>query len=150
MCPAVCAGSIGCGRPSRARPDAIGDVIGVEGYLLNAQSTLPGDLALLFTLFLHQLPLVITAALIPALALAGRSRLITISIITIIVAGVLVPMLNAWAWGGGWLFMLGLDAKFGHGLIDLGGAATTADSRGLHHVGGLVGAGETPHHGSNE
>jgi ammonia channel protein AmtB len=81
-------------------------VIGVEGYLLNAASTLPGDLALLFTQFLHQLPMVMAAALIPALALAGRARLLTISIVTVIAAGVLVPILNAWAWGGGWLFML--------------------------------------------
>jgi Amt family ammonium transporter len=106
-------------------------LIGVEGYLLNAQSALPGDLALLFSLFLHQLPLVITAALIPALALAGRVRLMSISIITVIVAGLLVPILNAWAWGGGWLFMLGHDAKFGHGLIDLGGAATTLTAAGF-------------------
>ena len=113
-------------------------LVGVEGYLLNAQSTLPGDLALLFTLFVHQLPLVMTAALIPALALADRARLITISIITIIVAGVLVPILNAWAWGGGWLFMLGRDAKFGHGFIDLAGAATTLTAAGFITLAALL------------
>ncbi|MBI5566788.1 MAG: hypothetical protein HY870_17945, partial [Chloroflexi bacterium] len=113
-------------------------LIGVEGYLLSAQSTLPGDLALLFTLFLHQLPLVMTAALIPALALAGRVRLITISIITVSVAGVLVPILNAWAWGGGWLFMLGQDAKFGHGLIDPGGLAATLSAAGFITLAALA------------
>ncbi len=117
-------------------------ILGVEGYLLNAQSTLPGDLALLFTLFLHQLPLVITAALIPALTLAGRSRLITISIITVIVSGVLMPTLNAWVWGGGWLFMLGLDAKFGHGLIDLGGAATLLTAAGFSTLAALLALGK--------
>ncbi len=105
-------------------------VIGVEGYLLNAQSTLPGDLALMFALFLHQLPLVMMAALITALALADRARLLTISIVTVIGAGLLVPLLNAWAWGGGWLFMLGHDAKFGHGFIDPAGAATTLAAAG--------------------
>ncbi len=112
--------------------------LGVEGYLLNAQSTLPGDLALLFTQFLHQLPLVMVAALIPALALADRARLITISIITIIMAGVLVPILNAWAWGGGWLFMLGQDAKFGHGFIDPAGAATTLTAAGFSTLAALL------------
>ncbi len=112
--------------------------LGVEGYLLSAQSTLPGDLALLFTQFLHQLPLVMVAALIPALALAARARLITISIITIIIAGVLVPILNAWAWGGGWLFMLGQDAKFGHGFIDPAGAATTLTAAGFSTLAALL------------
>ena len=113
-------------------------VIGVEGYLLNAQSARPGDLALLFTQFLHQLPLVMAAALIPALALADRVRLLTISIITVITAGGLVPLLNAWAWGGGWLFMLGRDARFGHGFIDLGGAATTLTTAGFIALAALL------------
>lgn len=113
-------------------------LVGVEGYLLSAQSTLPGDLALLFALFIHQLPLVIIAALIPTLALAGRVRLITISIITVLVAGVIVPALNAWAWGSGWLFMLGHDAKFGHGFIDLGGAASTLTAAGLITLAALL------------
>ncbi len=113
-------------------------LIGVEGYLLSAQSTLPGDLALLFALFIHQLPLVISAALIPALALAGRVRLITLSIVTVLAAGVIVPVLNAWAWGSGWLFMLGHDAKFGHGLIDLGGAAATLTTAGLMTLAALL------------
>lgn len=113
-------------------------LVGVEGYLLSAQSTLPGDLALLFALFIHQLPLVIIAALIPTLALAGRVRLITISIVTVLVAGVIVPVLNAWAWGSGWLFMLGHDAKFGHGFIDLGGAASTLTAAGLITLAALL------------
>lgn len=113
-------------------------LVGVEGYLLSAQSTLPGDLALLFALFIHQLPLVIIAALIPTLALAGPVRLITISIVTVLVAGVIVPVLSAWAWGSGWLFMLGHDAKFGHGFIDLGGAASTLTAAGLITLAALL------------
>ena len=116
-------------------------VIGVEGYLLNAASTRPGDLALLFTQFLHQLPMVMAAALIPALALAERARLLTISIVAVIAAGVLVPILNAWAWGGGWLFMLGRDARFGHGFIDPGGAATTMTAAGFITLAALLALG---------
>jgi ammonium transporter, Amt family len=116
-------------------------VIGVEGYLLNAASTLPGDLALLFTQFLHQLPLVMAAVLIPALALADRTRLLTISIVATITAGILVPILNAWAWGGGWLFMLGSDAKFGHGFIDPAGAATTLTAASFITLAALLALG---------
>jgi len=100
-------------------------VIGLTGFLLNARSILPGDTALLYALFIHQLPIVMAAALIPTLTLAGRVRSIGLAMLSVIIAALTVPIFGAWTWGGGWLFALGRDAKFGHGLIDAGGAATT-------------------------
>ena len=49
-------------------------VVGLEGFMLQVESSLPGDTALVFTLFLHHLPIVISASLLPGLALAGRAR----------------------------------------------------------------------------
>ena len=49
-------------------------LVGLAGFGLQIQSVASGDTTLLFTLFLHQLPIVMTAALLPGLALAGRAR----------------------------------------------------------------------------
>lgn len=105
-------------------------VVGLTGFMLNAQSIFPGDTALIATQFIHHLPIVMAAALIPALTLAGRVRTIGVTIIVVFVAALIVPVLGAWTWGGGWLFALGHDAKFGHGLIDAGGAATAFTTAG--------------------
>jgi Amt family ammonium transporter len=98
-------------------------VIGLEGFLLQVESSLPGDTALVVTLFLQHLPIITTAALLPGLALAGRARWGIIAFVTFLTAGFLAPLASGWAWGGGWLATLGLDAKLGHGLIDPGGIA---------------------------
>jgi Amt family ammonium transporter len=98
-------------------------VVGLEGFLLQAESSLPGDTALVFTLFVQHLPIVATAALLPGLALAGRARTGIIAFITFLTAGFIIPLAGGWSWGGGWLSTLGLDAKLGHGLIDPGGIA---------------------------
>ena len=98
-------------------------IIGLKGFWLNVPSTQPGDTALVFTLFLHQLPIVMAAALVPALALAGRARHFTLVFITMLMAGLIVPLIGMWTWGGGWLNTLGDNVKFGHGFIDPGGAA---------------------------
>ncbi len=112
-------------------------LLGFEGFMLNAQSTLPDDTALLFSLFLHQLPMVLAASLVPALALAGRARLFPITIITFVTAGFIIPIVGAWTWGGGWLYMLGADAKFGHGFIDPGGAASALTIAGFTTLAAL-------------
>ena len=113
-------------------------VVGLEGFLLQVESSLPGDTALVFTVFLHQLPIVITAALLPGLALAGRARSGIIAFITILTAGFIIPLAGAWAWGNGWLFTLGLDAKLGHGLIDPGGIASAFLAAGFVTLAALM------------
>lgn len=113
-------------------------VVGLEGFLLQVESSLPGDTALLFTVFLHQLPIVITASLLPGLALAGRVRAGIIAFITILTAGFIIPLAGAWAWGNGWLMTLGADAKLGHGLIDLGGIASAFIAAGFVTLAALI------------
>jgi Amt family ammonium transporter len=113
-------------------------VVGLEGFLLQVDSSLPGDTALLFTIFLHQLPIVISASLLPGLALAGRVRAGIIAFITILTAGFIIPLAGAWAWGNGWLMTLGADAKLGHGLIDLGGIASAFVAAGFVTLAALI------------
>ena len=113
-------------------------MIGLEGFMLNAQSTSSGDTALLFTLFLHQLPIVITATLIPTLTLAGRARNFIIAIIAIITAGIIVPITGMWSWGNGWLSALGNTTNFGHGFIDPGSASTAFFTAGLITLAALM------------
>ncbi len=100
-------------------------VVGLEGFLLQVDSALPGDTALMTTLFLQHLPIIAIAALLPGLTLAGRVRSGILAFITFLTAGIIVPLAGGWAWGGGWLSTLGLDAQLGHGLIDLGGIASS-------------------------
>ncbi|HZY43321.1 MAG TPA: hypothetical protein VFF70_01105 [Anaerolineae bacterium] len=113
-------------------------VIGLEGFLLNAQSTASGDTALLFALFLHQLPIVITTTLIPALTLAGRVRNFTLVIIASITATIIVPIASMWSWGNGWLSTLGSAVNFGHGFIDPGGASAAFFAAGMITLASLI------------
>jgi len=113
-------------------------VAGLEGFLLQVESSLPGDTALVFTLFLQHLPIVVTAALLPGLALAGRARSGIIAFITFLAAGFIIPLAGGWSWGGGWLSTLGLDARLGHGLIDPGGIASAFLAAGCVTLAALV------------
>jgi Amt family ammonium transporter len=113
-------------------------VIGLEGFMLQVESSLPGDTALVVTLFLQHLPVVATAALLPGLALAGRARWGIIAFVTFLTAGFIAPLAGGWAWGGGWLATLGLDAKLGHGLIDPGGIAATFIAAGCVTLAALI------------
>jgi len=113
-------------------------VVGLEGFLLQADSTLPGDTALLFKVFLHQLPIVISASLLPGLALAGRARAGIIAFVTILTSAFIIPLAGAWAWGNGWLMTLGADAKLGHGLIDLGGITSAFLAAGFVTLAALI------------
>jgi Amt family ammonium transporter len=113
-------------------------MFGLKGFLLDASATLPGDVALLYTQFLHHLPIVIAAALVPALTLAGRVRVFVTGLITIVTAGLIVPLLGAWSWGGGWLLSLGHDARFGHGFVDPAGAATVFTAAGFTTLAALI------------
>jgi ammonium transporter, Amt family len=113
-------------------------MLGLEGFLLQVDSSLPGDTTLVFTLLLQHMPIVVTAALLPGLALAGRARSGIIAFVTVLTAGFIVPLVGAWAWGGGWLSTLGLDAKLGHGLIDPGGIASAFVAAGFVTLAALT------------
>jgi Amt family ammonium transporter len=101
-------------------PDPTGNtwsVIGLTGFML-AGSLGPDE----FVLFLHQLPLVMTAVMIPMLALAGRVHNLVLTLVGLTVALVISPLLGHWVWGGGWLADLGQNLRLGHGYVDVAGS----------------------------
>ncbi len=117
-------------------PDPTGgtwSVIGLAGWMLTG--TL-GPEALV--LFLHQLPLVMVAAMIPMLALAGRAHNLVLALVGLIVALVISPLAGHWVWGGGWLAALGNNLRLGHGYVDMAGAGVVYASGGLLALLGLV------------
>jgi Amt family ammonium transporter len=78
------------------------------------------------------LPWVITATLIPLIALRGRIPAWGAAILGISVGAVLYPLVGNWIWGGGWLASLGSNLGYGRGFVDLGGSGL------VHLLGGAV------------
>jgi Amt family ammonium transporter len=72
------------------------------------------------------------AALIPLGAGSDRWRLGASCASTALLAGWTYPLFAHWVWGGGWLAQLGVNAGWGHGFLDAGGAGT------IQAVGGLT------------
>jgi Amt family ammonium transporter len=72
------------------------------------------------------------AALIPLGAGSDRWRLGASCASTALLAGWTYPLFAHWVWGGGWLAQLGVNAGWGHGFLDAGGAG------GIQVVGGLT------------
>ena len=117
-------------------PDPTGgvwSVVGLSGWMLTGQL---GPEALV--LFLHQLPLIMIAAMIPMLALAGRAHYLILAFIGLIVALVISPLAGHWVWGGGWLADLGTNLRLGHGYVDMAGAGAVYLVGGLLALLGLV------------
>ena len=111
-------------------PDPTGQtwsVIGLTGFML--AGPLGPDA---FVLFLHQLPLVMTATLIPMLALAGRVHHLVAVVIGLTVALVIAPLAGHWVWADGWLAALGQNLRLGHGYVDMAGSGV------VFLVGGLI------------
>lgn len=93
---------------------------GLSGWFLSGGDVSP----LMYSLFLAHLPWVMTAAMIPVLALRGRAPATATLLIAIFVGGFLYPIAGNWVQGGGWLSALGRNLNLGHGLIDYGGTGT--------------------------
>jgi len=72
-----------------------------------------------------------TGALIPVGAGADRWKLGAAVGAAFLLGGLLLPLVAHQSWGGGALSRLGVELGYGHGWIDVGGAA------GLHVLGGL-------------
>lgn len=95
-------------------------VAGLSGWFLSgAQVT-----ALTYALFLAHLPWVITAALLPIMAVRGRAPAIVTLLLALLIGALIYPLAGNWVQGGGWLSALGRNLNLGHGLIDFGGAGT--------------------------
>ncbi|MBK6429963.1 hypothetical protein [Candidatus Amarolinea dominans] len=91
---------------------------GLSGFgLLGAGATADA-----YLLFLSRLPWVITAALIPLLALRGRAPAPVTLVGGLLSGGLLYPLTGNWSAGGGWLAHLGRNLGLGHGLVDFANA----------------------------
>lgn len=103
-------------------------VAGLTGWALAG----PAATAQAYALFFATLPWAATAALVPLLALRGRTPAPVALLASLLVAGLLYPLAINWTWGGGWLANLGLTLGLGHGFVDFASAGA------VHLVGGAV------------
>jgi Amt family ammonium transporter len=95
-------------------------VAGLSGWFLSG----PTVTALTYALFLGHLPWVITAAILPVVALRGRAPATATLFLALLMGAVIYPLAGNWVQGGGWLSALGRNLNLGHGLVDFGGAGT--------------------------
>lgn len=93
---------------------------GLSGWFLSGPDVTP----LVYALFLAHLPWVVTASLLPVLALRGRAPASATLLLALLLGAVVVPLAGNWVQGGGWLSALGRNLSLGHGLVDFGGAGT--------------------------
>lgn len=93
---------------------------GLSGWALTG----PAATSAGYELFFAQLPWVATAAMIPLMALRGRTPVLSSLLGGLLVGGVLYPLATNWVWGGGWLANLGVNLNLGHGFVDFAGAGT--------------------------
>jgi ammonium transporter, Amt family len=95
-------------------------VAGLSGWFLAGSGITP----MAYALFLAHIPWVITAALLPIVALRGRAPATATLILALVLGGIIYPLSGNWVQGGGWLGALGNNLNLGHGFVDFGGAGT--------------------------
>ncbi|HMN28152.1 MAG TPA: hypothetical protein PKE45_08360, partial [Caldilineaceae bacterium] len=93
---------------------------GLSGWFLSG----PTVTALAYALFLAHLPWVVTAAILPVVALRGRAPATATLLLALVMGAVIFPLAGNWVQGGGWLSALGRNLDLGHGLVDFAGAGT--------------------------
>ena len=108
--------------------------LGLKGFFLQEGADTP----MAYALFLSQLPLVITASLIPMLTLRKRARPFVLVPGALLIAAVVYPIIGNWAWGGGWLANLGLNLGLGHGFVDFTGSGLVHLLGGVAALGGIL------------
>lgn len=112
--------------------------LGLHGFLLSGAASTPAA----YALFLSQLPLVATAALIPTLTLRKAARPSVLILAALLVSAVIYPVLGNWVWGGGWLANLGFNLGLGHGFVDFAGAGMVNLLGGIVALAGVLVFGE--------
>jgi Amt family ammonium transporter len=135
------AGIEGLSSPFVSTEQVTAGLFGTRGFFLSGEGIGPGA----SYLFLSQLPWVMTAVLVPTLALQGHAPGWARAILGVLVSALVYPLLANWTWAGGptavtaeaggWLGNLGFNLGYGHGVVDLGGAGT------IHLLGGTVSLG---------
>jgi ammonia channel protein AmtB len=99
--------------------------LGLHGFLL--QDVTDAD-------SLNQLvrlwPLIAAGALLAAGAALYHARLAALAFFTLVVSGLVLPVVACWGWGDGWLAALGERAGLGRGMVDVGRLATVGLATG--------------------
>lgn len=113
-------------------------LLGLTGFFLSADASTPAVFALFFT----YLPLVVSAVLLTALSVSGRSQGWQTTMMGLVTATVLFPFAACWAWGGGWLARLGSTLERGHGFVDHGGSGVVYLLGGCAALGAAIGFGQ--------
>jgi Amt family ammonium transporter len=108
--------------------------LGLKGFFLQKGSDTP----MAYTLFFSQLPLVITASLIPLLTLRKRAKSFALVPAALLIAAVVYPVVGNWVWGGGWLANLGSNLELGHGFVDFAGSGMVHLLGGVAALGGIL------------
>jgi len=108
--------------------------LGLRGFFLQKGTDTPTAYALFFS----QLPLVITASLIPLLTLRKRARPFALVPVALLITTLVYPVIGNWVWGGGWLANLGLNLELGHGFIDFAGSGMVHLLGGVAALGGIL------------
>jgi len=111
--------------------------LGLKGFFLQKGADTP----MAYALFFSQLPLVVTACLIPLLTLRRRARSLTLVPAALLIAAVVYPIVGNWVWGGGWLANLGLNLELGHGFVDFVGSGMVHLLGGVTALGGILALG---------
>jgi ammonium transporter, Amt family len=83
-------------------------------------------------IFLFQMVFMDTALTIVTGACAERWKFLTFAVSSVLMGAFTYPLFANWAWGGGWLAQLGVNAGLGKGYADFAGSGV------VHAVGGVT------------
>ncbi|HEX4156008.1 MAG TPA: ammonium transporter [Acidobacteriaceae bacterium] len=103
-------------------------LFGMKGLLLAGHTYDVG----VMVIFLFQMVFMDTALTIVTGAAAERWKFLTFCVSSVLMGAFTYPLFANWAWGGGWLSQLGVNAGLGKGYCDFAGSGV------VHAVGGLT------------
>ncbi len=103
-------------------------LFGMKGLLLAGHTYDVG----VMVIFLFQMVFMDTALTIVTGAAAERWKFLTFCVSSVLMGALTYPLFANWAWGGGWLSQLGVNAGLGKGYCDFAGSGV------VHAVGGLT------------
>lgn len=103
-------------------------IFGQNGMFLSGQTYDVG----VMVLFLFQMVFMDTALTIVTGACAERWKFLAFCVSSVLMGAFTYPLFGNWAWGGGWLSQLGVNAGLGKGYCDFAGSGV------VHAVGGLT------------
>ncbi len=92
-----------------------GGIIGIDGFFLSGQEDQIG-------FFVFQAVFAATCATIISGAVAERMKLVSYLLLTVVMTGLIYPVVGHWVWGGGWLSELGFVDFAGSTVVHLTGA----------------------------